>query len=100
MGLGSGIWKKPIPNPGVKKAPDPGSGSTTLAFIIFYRKTEELKKADLICLGQCVGDVTRKFTVEQVIFDYLIVVSNAGLSTSSVHSTLQQNIRWIRNLQQ
>jgi hypothetical protein len=23
MGLGSGIWKKPIPDPGVKKAPDP-----------------------------------------------------------------------------
>ncbi len=26
----SGIRKKPIPVPGVKKAPDPGSGSTTL----------------------------------------------------------------------
>jgi hypothetical protein len=26
----SGIRKKPIPNPGVKKAPDPGSGSATL----------------------------------------------------------------------
>jgi hypothetical protein len=25
MGLGSGIRKKPIPDPGVKKAPDPGS---------------------------------------------------------------------------
>jgi hypothetical protein len=27
MGLGSGIWEKPIPDPkpGVKKAPDPGS---------------------------------------------------------------------------
>jgi hypothetical protein len=31
MGLGSGIRKKPIPDPGVKKAPDPGSGSETLA---------------------------------------------------------------------
>ncbi len=30
MGLGSGIRKKPIPDPGVKKAPDPGSGSATL----------------------------------------------------------------------
>ena len=30
MGLGSGIRKKPIPDPGVKKAPDPGSGSSTL----------------------------------------------------------------------
>jgi hypothetical protein len=30
MGLGSGIQKKPIPDPGVKKAPDPGSGSATL----------------------------------------------------------------------
>jgi hypothetical protein len=34
---GSGIWNKPIPDPGsripdpgVKKAPDPGSGSATL----------------------------------------------------------------------
>jgi hypothetical protein len=25
MGLGSGIRKKPIPDQGVKKAPDPGS---------------------------------------------------------------------------
>jgi hypothetical protein len=37
MGLGSGIRKKPIPDPGsgpgVKKAPDPGSGSATLIFI-------------------------------------------------------------------
>jgi hypothetical protein len=31
MDLGSGIRKKPIPDPGVKKAPDPGSGSATLA---------------------------------------------------------------------
>ncbi len=30
MGLGSGILKKPIPDPGVKKATDPGSGSATL----------------------------------------------------------------------
>jgi hypothetical protein len=32
MGLGSVIWNKPIldPDPGVKKAPDPGSGSATL----------------------------------------------------------------------
>jgi hypothetical protein len=32
MGLGSAIWNKPIldPGPGVKKAPDPGSGSATL----------------------------------------------------------------------
>jgi hypothetical protein len=32
MGLGSGIRKKPIPDPGpgVKKAPDPGSGSAKL----------------------------------------------------------------------
>jgi hypothetical protein len=34
MGLGSGIRKKPIPDPGlgVKKAPDPGSGSAALDF--------------------------------------------------------------------
>jgi hypothetical protein len=30
MGLGSGIRKKPIPDPGVKKAPDPRSGFATL----------------------------------------------------------------------
>jgi hypothetical protein len=32
MGLGSGIRKKPIPDPGTRgqKAPDPGSGSATL----------------------------------------------------------------------
>jgi hypothetical protein len=32
MGLGSWIRdpEKPIPDPGVKKAPDPGSGSATL----------------------------------------------------------------------
>ncbi len=43
MGLGSGIRKKPIPDPGsrVNKAPDPGSGSATLnnkivSFILFF----------------------------------------------------------------
>ncbi len=30
MDFGSWIRKKPIPDPGVKKAPDPGSGSATL----------------------------------------------------------------------
>jgi hypothetical protein len=30
MSLGSGIRNKPIPDPGVKKAPDPGSGYATL----------------------------------------------------------------------
>jgi hypothetical protein len=31
MNLGSGIWKKPIPDPGsrVKKASDPGTGSAS-----------------------------------------------------------------------
>jgi hypothetical protein len=37
MGLGSGIRKKPIPDPGVKKALDPGSGSATLGQAIGYR---------------------------------------------------------------
>jgi hypothetical protein len=32
MGFGSGIRKKPIPDPGVKKAPDPGSGLGTSDF--------------------------------------------------------------------
>ncbi len=37
MGLGSGIRKKPIPvpDPGVKKAPDPGSGFATLVGTVF-----------------------------------------------------------------
>ncbi len=30
MVLGSGIRKKPIPDPCVEKTPDPGSGSATL----------------------------------------------------------------------
>jgi hypothetical protein len=36
MVLGSEIWdpEKPIPDPGVKKAPDPGSGSATLSGIL------------------------------------------------------------------
>jgi hypothetical protein len=29
--LGFGIWEKPIPDPGVRKAPDQGSGSATLS---------------------------------------------------------------------
>ncbi len=36
-GLGSGIQKKPIPDPGVKKAPDPGSGSATLFSLLWIR---------------------------------------------------------------
>jgi hypothetical protein len=37
---GSGIRNKPIPDPGVKKAPDPGSGSATLVSIsvVFWGK--------------------------------------------------------------
>jgi hypothetical protein len=37
MGLGSGIWKKRIPDPGVKKAPDPVSDSATLALTPVFR---------------------------------------------------------------
>jgi hypothetical protein len=33
MGLGSGIQSKAIPDPGVKKAPDPGSG-TLAAWVV------------------------------------------------------------------
>jgi hypothetical protein len=38
MVLGSGIRKKPIPDPGVKKhpIPDPGSGSATLQSLSFH----------------------------------------------------------------
>ncbi len=32
----SGIRKKPIPDPGIKKAPDPGSGSATLDFFVLF----------------------------------------------------------------
>jgi hypothetical protein len=35
--LGSGIRKKHIPDPGVKKAPDPGSGSATLHTVLRIR---------------------------------------------------------------
>jgi hypothetical protein len=38
MSLGSGIRKKPIPDPGVKKAPDPGSGSATLVKTLFLTR--------------------------------------------------------------
>jgi hypothetical protein len=41
MGLGSGIRKKPIPDPGVKKAPDPGSGSATLIVSLLLNKLSE-----------------------------------------------------------
>ena len=47
MGLGSGIrdpgsGKNPfqIPDPGVKKAPDPGSGSATLFSIVYVAVNE------------------------------------------------------------
>ncbi len=34
MGLGSEIRKKPIPDPGVKKAPDPGSATLVMRSLI------------------------------------------------------------------
>ncbi len=43
MGLGSGIRKKPIPDPGVKKAPDPGSGSATLCTVDIPRKAAPVR---------------------------------------------------------
>jgi hypothetical protein len=48
MGLGSEIRKKPIPDPGVKKAPDPGSGSATLD----ERQGLE-KSSPVLCWGYC-----------------------------------------------
>jgi hypothetical protein len=49
MGLGSGIRKKPIPDPGVKKQPDSGSGSATLQFTIqpdlYCRLTDRVLKS-------------------------------------------------------
>ncbi len=51
MGWGSGIRKKPIPDPGVKKAPDPRSGSATLLSCIRISKTgpdlDDMKKAKI-----------------------------------------------------
>jgi hypothetical protein len=35
MGLGAGIREKPIPDPVVKKALDPGSGSATLVLVLW-----------------------------------------------------------------
>ncbi len=35
---GSGCWLLPIPDPGVKKAPDPGSGSATLGIRHWFRQ--------------------------------------------------------------
>jgi hypothetical protein len=58
MGLGSGIRKNlfRIPNPGVKKAPDPGSGSATPEFLgagtywsaLIFRVCEGRRKCCLI----------------------------------------------------
>jgi hypothetical protein len=44
MGLGSGIRNKPIPDPGpgVKKAPDSGSGSATLPTTILNTEGRKL----------------------------------------------------------
>jgi hypothetical protein len=51
MSLGSGIRNKPIPDPGVKKAPDPGSGSATLAFSYKYLFFDfKLAKSRKYCL--------------------------------------------------
>jgi hypothetical protein len=36
MGLGSGIRKKPIPDPGVKKAPDPGFQIRNTGFFLLF----------------------------------------------------------------
>jgi hypothetical protein len=43
MGLGSGIRKKPIPDPGSRGQKDPGSGSATLIFKIFSSILEQGK---------------------------------------------------------
>jgi hypothetical protein len=47
MDLGSGIRKKPIQDPGVKKAPDPGSGSTTLISFELHHQTFRNPTKDL-----------------------------------------------------
>jgi hypothetical protein len=55
MGLGSGIRKKTysrsrIPNPGVKKAPDPGSGSATLSTRVACTFLRQLLTDDTIII--------------------------------------------------
>jgi hypothetical protein len=53
MGLGSGIRKKPIPDPGVKKGPDPdpqhclsGTGCSILCFTSAIQISEIVKKIE------------------------------------------------------
>jgi hypothetical protein len=36
IGVGSGIRKKLIPDPGIKKAPDPASGSATPIYRLIF----------------------------------------------------------------
>jgi hypothetical protein len=58
MGMGSGIRKKPNPDPGVKNALDPGSGSATLdqaedlfsLFLFYWRVLTLLVRT----LAQCI----------------------------------------------
>jgi hypothetical protein len=53
MGLGSGIRKKNlfrIPDPGVKKAPDPGSGSATL-HLIGLPLGKQVSSGSILCLS-------------------------------------------------
>ncbi len=60
MGLGSGIWKKPIPDPspGVKKAPDPGSATLLKIFV-----------EDNVSICSTTGKPTRSFATERVSLD-------------------------------
>ncbi len=63
MGLGSGIRKKPIPDPDpwVKKAPDPGAGSATLLW------TNELPYVDIKAKCRHLKVFTCKGTLRQVL---------------------------------
>jgi hypothetical protein len=47
MVLGSGIRKKPIPDPGVKKEPDPGS-ATPIKTVFFLQSEKKLDPPGIV----------------------------------------------------
>jgi hypothetical protein len=72
MGLGSGIRdprsgirKKTIPDPGVKKAPDPGSGPATLVISIHNFRSSS-GSGSVIYYGSGSGSTSQKVTVPTV----------------------------------
>jgi hypothetical protein len=56
---GFGIRKKLIPDPGVKTAPDPGSGSATLSPNIHHKQGGNYSKNTAECEGVSYGVTTK-----------------------------------------